>query len=148
MEYIIGILIIIGIIEGYIIYKLYINNKKNEFELNTKIALLAKKNKDMTLDFTKDQEFLLNKINSTINEKLETLIQPIDASNTTVINTKKLESIAKEIISEVYGSLSDNYKNVLYRYYKPNALVDYITSIVYIAVLKEVNKLNRKKILK
>ena len=83
------------------------------------------------INFESDVQFLNYLIDHKITQTKLFLLEPLKIAGQKIINDKDFEGYKNNIISEVYMSISPNYKRILLKYFNEEGLVIYITEVIF-----------------
>jgi hypothetical protein len=97
--------------------------------------------------FIKDSEYLFFIIESKIQNSRQMFLEPLELTyKNAFLNDKLLDSQTEDLIKEIYLALSDDYKEVLYKYFTKDSLLEFIIENVFKEISKTIMEINNKKI--
>jgi hypothetical protein len=83
------------------------------------------------INFEADIQFLNYIINHKIKQTRSFLLEPLKIAGQLIITDKEFNKYTNDIVSEVYETLSPNYKRTLLKYFDEQSLITFITEVVF-----------------
>ena len=129
-----------------LIYLLY-----NKYILNNKIKKLYKiieqMNSSLTYKFESDTEYLLYLLAYKCMTYFKINLEPkLNYNDIKIINGNELDKAVEDITISVWKIMSDNYKNVLLKYFNKSGLMEYISERVMTKMTEITTKYNSSKV--
>lgn len=105
------------------------------------------RNNLLNANFEKDIEFLAYIVDFKVKNAIDMIIQPMELTHRKAFINDDIANVHIENITiEILSMLSDDYKQLMYKYFTEDSLVQYIAEIVFQAVNKAIININGKKI--
>ena len=119
----------------FISYQLYITKKFQDEKIkNIQMNIIQNNSK---MNFNSDMEFLFYLINFKIKNIQNELIEPKKSSNSNMpANEELFLNCINTAITDVFFSLSEDYKLILYKYFTKESLIVFITQNIVNEFLK------------
>ena len=139
-----NILLIMSLIILLISIYLIINqNKKISIKIK---SILVKSNS--VLNFEKDMECLLYLISGKCENSKHLILNPKQITQTKILNDDDLNLNVEYITLDVLNTISDEYKQSLYKYFSEQGLLDFVTETIMIDLTKTIVNMNSDKMKK
>jgi len=128
-----------------LVYTKRFKNKTLKMMKNNQSTLIANNTK---LNFDKDIEFLLYLISYKCEHTKKFMLDAKNVTSTSILNDGDLSNNVDLVVINVTKMINNNYRIILYRYFTPEGLVEFITENVLYTLTSDIVKLNHHKISK
>jgi len=126
---------------------LFFKQKKLKTTIGTLSGQLQTMKLQTTYNFESDSAYLTYMVGFKCKVYTDLILNPTtELSDTKFLKGDDQENAVKDIVISVIHSLSDDYVQLLLKYFSVDALQEYITELVLNHITSTINDLNKKKI--
>ena len=143
---ILSIFLLLAVALNIILYIEYRKSKENIIHLSANIKNLKD---NMQYNFENDTSFLLYIVSYKCKVYDDLILKPGNIIyKDKLYKSNDLNSVVNDIVNDILGLISNDYKKVLYKYFSEDGLIKYIVEITYNNVISLIVNKNKKKIFK
>lgn len=139
------------LVTAIILLTLYFTVAKRSFRKNLEKRIGAMRNgilvNNVKLNFNQDIEYLMFMIEFKVGNAKKMILEPLQVTHErAMINEKMLNQHTEDITLAVIECLSPDYRQVLYKYFTPQSLNEFVTEAVFASVSGTIITMNGKRI--